>query len=227
MKSKKIITLTLLSIMCLSFVSCGDKKDVVDDEEQKYSVVNQKPSANQSNKDDKENETDKKDNSNSTENLNKAPSFQKPSVNSSKKGSFVYSEANTELSLNIPSEWEEYENPLAEFSYIISLDGSNMNLITEYAYNYSLDEYDNESLKTLENFSDINDLSRSKVNINGREASIVTYETSYQDISFKLYQVNFIVDGYAYIFTFGSPSETYEIHKQGFEKAVNSIKFHE
>ena len=104
--------------------------------------------------------------------------------------------------------------------------GSNINLVTDsVSSSYTLSSYIDATISSLKSvFGDKldGDISKEFVSLNGKDAYIISYTISQNDIKVKATQICFIDNNTAYILTITSRNENY--NQENIDTIISSFK---
>lgn len=129
------------------------------------------------------------------------------------------------LTLSVPNTWIKSDMAPAKFGYLIGEDNSGVNLVSESAQGYKLDKYAEVSFNMVQELFKVTDLKRESKKIAKHDAETATYTLETQGVVVKVYQVCFIENDTAIIFTLNSTTESYDKNIKEFEDTLKTLKF--
>jgi len=201
MNSKKIVTLILSMILILALVGCGkEKSKVTEDESKSVETSNEQSKTDEG----KEQENQVKINTKGTE-TNERTEVQGISV--------IY-----------PSNWTK-NNIKGNDVYLLDSKGTNANLVVESMQGYSEEEYSKASDLDVKNNVGVHNINVQEHNFNNKKARVTYYVQKYQNINMPTYQVTFLNNNLAYIFTLIGVGEVSDENMKVFDNMLSTVEF--
>ena len=201
MNNKKIVTLILSMILVLALVGCGKEKSKVTESESKYVETSKEQSKTDEGK---EQENQVKINTKEIE-TNERTEVQGISV--------IY-----------PSNWTK-NNIKGNDVYLLDSRGTNANLVVESMQGYSEEKYNKASDLDVKNNLGTDNINVQEHKFNNKKARVTYYVQKYQNINMPTYQVTFLNNNLAYIFTLIGVEEVSDENMKVFDNMLNTVEF--
>jgi len=202
MNSKKRVTLILSMILILALVGCGKEKSKITESESKSVETSNEQSKTDEGKEQAADQV--KINTKVTE-TNERTEVQGISV--------IY-----------PSNWTK-NNIKGNDVYLLDSKGTNANLVVESMQGYSEEEYSKASDLDVKNNVGVHNINVQEHKFNNKKARVTYYVQKYQNINMPTYQVTFLNNNLAYIFTLIGVEEVSDENMKVFDNMLNTVEF--
>ncbi len=145
-----------------------------------------------------------------------------------------YNNAEFNLNINYPSDWEVQENFMGTVAIFLSPQESptdqfreNLNIVTQDLTQQpmTLDEYFETSIAQIKQLmTDFQQVSSEKVNFLNEEAYSIIYTATQGSFKVKIMQYLYIKDNTAYVVTYSAEEENYNQYISIIEQMLNSFR---
>ena len=208
--NKKIV-LILSIISAFSLMGCS--RNTTAPTTEKEDVAIQKPVVENS-KEEKEEVVDNEKYKNEKE--DKDSVFQKPTKEQARASTY-----DNTMSIVLPENAKEIDMDDSEFYYLIGTDCS-LNLVREYAYGYTLDDYMKVSVPNAIEDLGLSNYKTYNKKFNGVDGAV--FEWDWEEKGLRGYQYTFFHDNEAYVLTFGCLKESYSEFLPQIEEILSTLE---
>jgi hypothetical protein len=128
------------------------------------------------------------------------------------------------VSFKAPSNWTKvFYNGMD--GYLLDNKGTNAYLISQDMQGYSEEDYVKIGISKLKSNLGINNIEISEEMFNGKKGTVIHYSTKINNRNTSIYQVLFVNNDTAYIFTLWGYENDSEENLSAFKNALNTVKF--